>query len=147
MVIRSKSIEELEKESAIDLELRIDRTEADSANTPKIFNKYNKQLRLVESQLISNELALKRLWRKKWYYYSGKAEPEEYKKNPLKYKVMKSDLKMHIESDDEILKLTYAIEMLDMKKKYIEKIMKEISSRSFHIGNILRTMEFKKGDI
>ena len=146
-MVKSKSIEEIEKESAVDLELRIDRTEVDSAETPRIFNKYNKQLRIVESELIRSELALKRLWRKKWYYYYGKADPEEYKKNPLKYKVMKSDLKMHIESDDDILKLTYTIEMLDMKKKFIEKIMKEISSRSFHIGNILRTMEFKKGDI
>jgi len=143
--IKSKPIEQIEEEAEVDMELRIDRTEEDSANTPKIFNKYYKEYRIVKTELIHSQLALKRMWRDKWYYYMGKAHPDVYKKQPLDHKIMKSDVKMHIESDDDILKLTFTIEMLEMKKKFIEDKLKEINNRSYHIGNIIKTLYFKQG--
>jgi hypothetical protein len=145
MNTKSKPITQIEEEAEVDMELRIDRTELDSANTPKIFNKYHKEYRLVKTELITAQLALKKMWREKWYYYMGKAKPEEYNKNPLDHKIMKSDVKMHIESDDDIIKLTYTIEMLEMKKKFIEDKLREINNRSYHIGNIIKTIYFKHG--
>jgi hypothetical protein len=145
MDIKSKPITQLEEEAEVDMELRIDRTEEDSANTPKIFNKYHKEYRLVKTELMTNQLALKRLWIKKWYYYSGKAHPKVYEENPLDHKIMKSDVKMHIEADDDILKITYTIEILEIKKKFIEEKLREINNRSYHIGNIIKSIYFKHG--
>jgi len=145
MKIKSKSIALLEEEAEVDMELRVDRTDIDSVNTPKIFNKYHKELRLVHTELIQHQAIMKSMWGKKWYYYMGKAHPDVYKNKPLNIKIMKSDVKMHIESDDDIIKLTVQIELLEMKKKYIETKMREINNRSYHIGNAIKTMTFKHG--
>lgn len=145
MRIRSKTLDQLEEEAEKDLELRPDRIELDSANTPKLFNKYHKQQRLVQTELINAEAAFKKLWNRKWYYYMGKAHPDEYKKKPLDIKIMKSDVKQFIESDDEILKLSVTIQMLEMKLKFIMKKMEQINYRSYHINNMLSAQKFYAG--
>lgn len=143
--MKSKSLDELQAEAEEDMALREDRTDSDSAATPVIFNKYHNQLRLVTTELIRAQNVYKRLWFKKWYYYAGKAHPRVYEKDPLDHKVMRADLKLHIEADDEILKQTYIVEMLEMKKKFIEKKMQEINNRSHHIRNMVQTIKFKHG--
>jgi len=143
--IKSKPINQIENESEIDLILRLDRTEEDSANTPKLFNKYHKEYRIVSTELLQAQMKMKPLWKRTWLYYSGKAHPNKYKRKPLDHKIMKSDLKMHIEADDDIIKLTYQIEMLELKQKFIQAKMKEINNRSYHIGNMIKTTLFKHG--
>lgn len=145
MKIRSKPIEQLEQEAEVDLELRLDRTDEDSLNTPTIFNKYHKEYRLVCTELINCQANMKRLWGKKWYYYMGKAHPDVYKEKPLNIKIMKSDVKMHIEADEDVLKLSTTIELLEMKKKFIADKLDVISKRSYHIGNAIKTIQFKHG--
>ncbi len=143
--MKSKPIIQIEEEAEVDMVLRQDRTELDSVETPKIFNKYHKQLRLVRTELIQAQNNMIRLRKKKWLYYSGKAHPNEYNDKPLDHRIMKSDVKMFIESDDDVLKIAYQVEMLEMKKKYIKEKMKEINNRSFHIGNAVKTLYFKHG--
>lgn len=143
--IRSKSLKLIEDEAEVDLKLREDRTSEDSANTPVLFNKYHKQHRLVKTELIQSYNTMVRLRQKKWLYYSGKADPSVYEEKPLGHKVMKSDVKLFIESDEEILKLAYQIAMLEMKKKYIREKIDQINNRSYHITNIIKTQYFKHG--
>ena len=47
----------------------------------------------------------KRLYREKWEYYGGKADAKVYVAKPFDLKVLKTDLQMYINSDDEILEL------------------------------------------
>jgi len=145
MKIRSKPIAQLEEEAEKDLLIREDRTDTDSANTPKIFNKYHKELRLVSTELINCEAAMRKLWWEKSQYYAGKAHPDVYKENPLGHKIMKNDVKLYVEADDDVLKLRVTLELLEMKRKYIEKKMQEINNRSHHIRNIIKTQYFKHG--
>ena len=145
MDIKSKPIKQIEEEADKDLVLRIDQTDIDSANTPKLFNKYHREYRLVKSEFIRAGNSLLRLRRQKWFYYSGKASPEVYDREPLDMKFMKSDIKMIIDSDDEVVKMSYTMQMLEMKKKYIKEKMEEINRRSFLISNIIKTHYFKAG--
>jgi len=145
MRIQSKPITQIEEEALIDLELRPDRVELDSTNTPSIFNKYNKELRLVKTELINAQAAYKKLWNKKWYYYMGKSHPDEYKKKPLDIKIMKADVKQFILADDDVLKLGVTIEMLEMKQKYIMDILAQINYRGYHIGNCIKAQIFYAG--
>lgn len=145
MDIKSKPIEEIEREAEEDLKLRADRTEEDQARTPTLFNKYHRQQRLVRTEFIQVGNSLIRLRRDKWFYYMGKASPEVYEKNPLGHKIMKSDVKMMIDSDDDVVKLTYIAEMLEMKKKYLKEILTTINRRSHEIHNIIKTQYFKHG--
>lgn len=145
MKIRSKPIAQLEEEAEIDLVLRPDRVEIDSANTPTLFNKYHKEQRLVKVELINAQAAFKKLWNRKWCYYMGKSHPDVYKKKPLRLKIMKADVKQFIEADDDILTLTVTIELLELKLKYIREKMEQINSRSYHIGNMVKAQIFYAG--
>ena len=130
MNIKSKPIEQIEEEAEEDLKLRADRTEEDSAKTPVLFNKYHRQHRLVKTEFKRAGNTLLKLRREKWFYYMGKAHPDVYKKNPLDHKIMKSDVKMMIDTDDDVIKLTYTVEMLELKKDYIKEKLKAINRRS-----------------
>lgn len=149
MKIKAKTIEQIEADAEEDLKLREDRTEEDSATTPILFNKYHRQYRLVDTEYIEAGKKLLKARRDKWFYYSSKADPDKYdpKKGgvPLKHKYLKTDVKMLIDSDEEVIKLTYIVERLEAKKKFIKSIMEEINRRSFHIGNIIKTQYFKHG--
>lgn len=145
MNIKSKPIEQIEQEAEVDLELRGDRTELDQANTPTLFNKYHRQHRLVKTEFIRAGNTLLKLRRDKWFYYMGKAHPDVYKKTPLGHKIMKSDVKMMIDTDDDVIKLTYTVEMLNLKKTFIKEKLEAINRRSFEIGNIIKSQHFKAG--
>ena len=146
MKIRSKPIEQLEEEAEKDMELRLDRTEVDSVNTPRIFNKYHKEKRLVRTEIINCEAKMKKLYGRKWFYYMGKAHPDVYEKNPLDHKIMKADVKIVIEADDEMIKLRTHIALLEMKKEYINEKLVQINNRNWQINNAIKSMKFKNGE-
>ena len=55
--------------------------------------------------LIMSKTKHQKMWRDKWEYYGGKADAKVYAAKPFDIKVLKTDLTMYIQSDDEILEL------------------------------------------
>ena len=55
----------------------------------------------------------KRLYREKWEYYGGKADAKVYVAKPFDLKVLKTDLGVYINSDEEILEIEMKIEYYD----------------------------------
>ncbi len=145
MEIKSKPIKQIEEEAEEDLKIRIDNTEEESARTPSLFNKYHKEYRIVKFELMSVEHTQKTLVYDKTMYFSGKAHPSVYEERPLGFKIMKPDIKTHIEGDPDYLKMSLQIHMLNAKLDYIHEKMKEINRRSYHISNIINTIKFKAG--
>jgi hypothetical protein len=145
MELKSKPLSEIENEAVEDLEIMADRLEYEAARTPTLFNKYYKQYRLVRTEIAFVEAQIKHKRRSKWYYYSGKAKPEVYKAKPLDVKLLKSDVKKHIDSDSEIIELETHLDLLKIKRDTIKAILDEIGSRSYHINNMLKSMYFKNG--
>lgn len=140
------NIEELERQSKEDLKLSIDSLEYDSIRTPQINHKYIKELLIAKDLYSRYEFDLKRLKKRKWLYYSGKANPEVYVEKPLDLKIMKSDLKMFIESDKDVIELEYKLSFIKRKIFLIEKIIEECNRRSYHINNAIKMLKFKNGE-
>ena len=102
-----------------------------------------------------NDLRLLRAKAKKIYqtvlqerylYYSGKAEPEVYEKDPFPYKVREKDaIQRYLDSDQRLsdaeLKIEYYNTMLD----YLESIIKTIQNRTFQIKNAIEWQKFIRG--
>jgi hypothetical protein len=107
----------------------------------KYFNIYN-NLVLLRKKEENNFVELQK---DKWLYYSGKADPEIYKKFPFDYRVMKSDLEKFINSDEDIIKSNTKIEYYNMMIKFTESIIKNIENRSFIIKNAIEFMKFTAG--
>jgi uncharacterized protein (DUF2344 family) len=57
-----------------------------------------------ELLLIKTKTDHQQMYRQKWEYYGGKADAKIYAAKPFDIKVMKTDLVMYIQSDDDILR-------------------------------------------
>ena len=87
----------------------------------------------------------KRLYREKWEYYGGKADAKVYATKPFDLKVLKTDLSIYIESDEDIIKIEHKISYLETVVKYLDGVLKSINSRGWDIKNAISWRQFESG--
>lgn len=129
------------KDSVID-DILLDKA---SLQIPQLHQKYlslTNEFRLLRKKK-NNEL--KKMSHRKWLYYSGKAKPEEYEKEPFNYKVMKSDVNNWVAVDDVILRIETQIEYYDTIIDTLTEILKQINQMSFNIKNAINWRTFTGG--
>jgi hypothetical protein len=100
-----------------------------------------------EQLLILRKSEHQKLFREKWEYYGGKADVKVYVAKPFDFKVLKSDLHMFIQSDDEILELQNKIAYYELIIKYIEGVIKSIDNRGWDIRHAQDWKKFEAGMI
>ena len=118
--------------------------DGESSRTPTLHDKYTRLLYYEKVELESMKLAMKVLYRKLTEYYSGKADPEEYKKKPFAIK-LKKDIDLYIESDETYIAAQQQVILQTEKVEYLKGIVNQINSRSFHLNNMLNYQRFKHG--
>jgi len=105
-----------------------------------IFNNF-RQLKLM------NEGNYRVLYRKKWEYYGGKSEPSVYRDNPFDHKILKQDLHIYLDSDQELIDAKAKVEYYGWCVDSCEKILKQISARQWDIKNAIEWRKFVEGTI
>ena len=100
-----------------------------------------------ELLLARNKGDYQKLYRAKWEYYGGKSDAKVYASKPFDLKVLKSDLAMYINSDNEIIELGAKINYLEIVIKYIDGIIKSIDNRSWDIKHAQDWKKFEAGMI
>ena len=140
------NIDELYKQ--VENDLRIDDTELDleSIRTPQIHNKYLKLYTSHSLQLKKLQDDRKILYRLKWEYYTGKAPPDIYMKDPFDLKVLKADVGIYLEADGELQQIGQKIEYQTQIVNYLEKILREINNRNWTIRNTIEWKKFIHGE-
>jgi hypothetical protein len=126
---------------------RIDEADLDAASRdiPLLHAKYMKLFSDYCFKRKEAEIRLKQIRRKKFEYYSGKAEPEDYRDNPFDLKILKSDLPLYIESDPEIEKYQLKMEMFEIIINYLEGVIKMLNNRTYQIKNMIEWRRFVSG--
>ena len=128
----------------------IDRTELgnESLKLPKMHSKY---LRIFsEENMLLKKLEQERnqFIKLKYDYYRGIMPHEELKKynwEPFQLNVLKSDVPMHIEADQDIINMNLKIAVQQEKVDVLESIIKSIKDRGFQIKNAIEFERFKVG--
>ena len=87
------------------------------------------------------------MYREKWEYYGGKADAKVYATKPFDLKVLKTDLSIYIESDEDIIKIEHKISYLETVVKYLDGVLRSISSRGWDIKNAISWRQFESGMI
>ena len=87
------------------------------------------------------------LYRQKWEYYGGKAEAKVYAAKPFDIKVMKTDLVMYIQSDEDILRLSNKIGYYESCVDYCKGVIKSIDNRGWDIKHSIEWKKFEAGMI
>ena len=124
----------------------VTKLQTESAETPLIYSRYMNQYNEVCAKLKWYKMEYDILYLDKWKYYLGKSVPDVYLKSPLPEKVEKSGVSMYISADPDIIDLKKKMISLEIQEKDLEKKLKEISQRSFHIRNIIEWEKFQAGN-
>ena len=82
----------------------------------------------------------------RYNYYTGKADPEVYEKDPFPYKVREKDaIQRHLDADDRLSKINMKVEYYDTTLKFLEEIIRTISNRTYQIKNAIEWHRFQSG--
>lgn len=142
------NLEELKKEAYKDLPITDqEHLDQESFRNQEIKSRWLDYKSRFELLLVKNQGDYQKLYRAKWEYYGGKADAKVYAAKPFDIKVLKTDLTMYIQSDDEILELQNKISYYESIIKYIDGVVKSIDNRGWDIRNAQDWKKFEAGMI
>lgn len=122
-----------------------DNLHQEAIRIPQLHGKYHEILNNIFILKKQKELEYKKAYKEKWLYFSGKADPEVYKENPFPHKIMKSDVGIYLDADDELNKIKNTLEYYSHILKYIEDILKQIHNRSYQVRDSIEFSKFIAG--
>ena len=136
------TLEELQIQ--VNRDFKLDDTELDSESIkiPLLHNKYLQHLNKFSLLLKKAEYDHKLLVREKWEYYTGKADASVYQEKPFDLKVLKADVHIYIDSDEELQKADQKVAYLNVVVKYLEQVLRSINNRTFLIKNAIEWKKF-----
>ena len=114
----------------------------DSMETPKLHAKYLQLHNEFKLMLSDAQTKYNKLYKEKWLYYNGKAPASVYAEKPFDLKVLKGDIDMFIDSDDEVCRTKQKIDYLETCINSIDRILKEIHNRGFAIKNTIEIVKY-----
>tara|TARA_B100000287_G_scaffold39835_1_gene36341 strand:+ start:823 stop:1266 length:444 start_codon:yes stop_codon:yes gene_type:complete len=114
----------------------------DSMETPRLHAKYLQLYNEFKLMLSDAETKYKKLYKEKWLYYNGKAPASVYAEKPFDLKVLKGDLDMFIDSDDDVCRAKQKKDYLETCINSIDRILKQIHNRGFDIKNTIEIVKY-----
>lgn len=142
------TLDELRKEISKDVALDESAMDLESLKIPQLHSKYLNFLTDERLCLSKMKHDLSVLLRCKWEYYTGKMSQEELTVRgwePFALKVLRNDLDLYLESDEDLGKLRMKIEYQDQKIALLEEIVKELNNRHWKIRNAIEWRKFING--
>ena len=141
-------IQTLKQELEKDLKINDAELDRESLKIPKIHNKYLNILH--DEKMILQSLRLKKriMLREKWEYYTGKTDAETLKQKglePFNLKVLKQDLDLYIDSDQDILQLDSKLITQQENVDYLQDAIKAINNMQWHIRDAIAWRKFING--
>ena len=141
-------IEEIYELWAKDSEIDQTNVSSESANIPKLHNKYFRIYMEEGLKLKQFRAKYKQLKLLKEQYYRGEldiTELQEYGWDPQPLKILRQDLPAYIDADKDMVDLSLKIGMQEEKVNYLEAIIKMISNRGFQLKTIVDWERFRTG--
>ena len=140
------NLEQLKEEAYKDLPITDqEHLDQESFRNQEIKSRWLDYKSRFELLLVKNQGDYQKLYRAKWEYYGGKADAKVYASKPFDFKVLKTDLAMYINSDDEVIELGAKIEYLKTVVKYIEGVIKSIDNRGWDVSHAIGWKKFEAG--
>ena len=140
--------DELKSEAREDLAIvRLENLDQESYKNQNIKPKWLEYKSRFELLKTKAHIKYTNLYREKWVYYGGKSDAKVYAAKPFDIRVMKTDLQMYIQSDDDILRLQNKIGYYESCVDYCKGVIKSIDNRGWDIRNATDWKKFEAGMI
>ena len=115
---------------------------------PKLHSKYLRHFSEERLLLRKMEEERRELVKLKHDYFRGILPEEDLKANgwePNRLSILKSDIPMHLDADQDVIKYNLKIAMQQEKVDTLESIIKSISNRGYLIKSAIDYEKFKVG--
>ena len=129
-----------------DCKIDIDNMHEESIKIPQLHSKYHEILNNLILLRTKAQKIQKSVRHERYEYYSGKADPEVYEREPFPKKVRDTDaLIRYMDADDRVSEANLKVEYYDVMINYTESILKQISNRTYQIKNSIEWHKFQAG--
>ena len=143
MSVTLETIQEMwEKDAKIDR----DNLHEESLNIPSLHAKYFELYNTIFLLRKKAEQQKKNIRHERYEYFSGKADPEVYQKDPFGKKIRDKDtMQKYLDADTKLSNSSLKIDYYDTMLVYLESILNVIQNRTFQIKNAIEFMRFNSG--
>ena len=129
-----------------DCKIDIDNMHEESIKGPQLHSKYHEILNNLILLRTKAQKIQKSVRHERYEYYSGKADPDVYEREPFPKKVRDKDaLIRYMDADDRVSEANLKVEYYDVMINYTESILKQISNRTYQIKNSIEWHKFQAG--
>ena len=129
-----------------DCKIDIDNMHEESIKIPQLHSKYHEILNNLILLRTKAQKIQKSVRHERYEYYSGKADPEVYQREPFPKKVRDKDaLIRYMDADERVSEANLKVEYYDVMINYTESILKQISNRTYQIKNSIEWHKFQAG--
>jgi hypothetical protein len=118
-----------------------------SLSVPELSGKYHQ---LISEETLSLRMLKKEydvLYRDRWVFYSGKADPEKYNEEEFNLKILKQDIDKFLNADEQLNIQKDKVALQEIKINLLTEFTKSIMSLSFNIGNAIKWKKFLSGEL
>lgn len=142
------TLDDIRNELLKDMGLDETALDTESLRIPQLHSKYLNFL-FDERLLMSKyEGDLAKTVKVKWEYYTGKMSDEELRERglePFQLKVLRQDIDIYLDSDEDIIKARQRVQFQKEKISLLEEVIKELNSRHWKIRNAIEWRRFTNG--
>ena len=139
-------LESLQKMWEEDSEIDKDNLHDESLKIPQLHAKYFDLYITIFLLRKKADQQRKNIRHERYEYFSGKADPDVYVKDPFPKKIRDKDtMQKYLDADDKLSNSSLKIEYYDTMLTYIESILKVIQNRTYQIKNAIEFMRFQSG--
>ena len=129
-----------------DCKIDIDNMHEESIKVTQLHSKYHEILNNLILLRTKAQKIQKSVRHERYEYYSGKADPDVYEREPFPKKVRDKDaLIRYMDADDRVSDANLKVEYYDVMINYTESILKQISNRTYQIKNSIEWHKFQAG--
>ena len=123
-----------------------DNLHTESLNVPVLHAKYFDLYNTIFLLMKKAQQQRKNIRHERYEYFSGKADPEIYIKDPFPKIIRdKVSMQMYLDGDEKLSSTSLKIEYYETMLNYLESILKQVSNRTYQIKNAVEVMKFQAG--
>ena len=118
-----------------------------SLRVPELCAKYHQLIYQEKLALEYFRVEFKVLKKDRWVYYTGKADPEVYEKEPFNLNILKADIDKFLDADSALNICHLKVKAQEEKLNLLTDQVKSIMNLSFNIGNAIKWKKFLNGEL
>ena len=118
-----------------------------SLRVPELCARYHQLIYQEKLTLEYFKTEYKVLRKDRWVYYTGKADPEVYEKEPFNLNILKADIDKFLDADSLLNVALLKVKEQEEKLNLLTEQVKSIMSLSFNVGNAIKWKKFLNGEL